>query len=249
MGKGPYRKLSFEGNHRIALNGREIEYAVKRSHRARRVRLEIKRDAGLVAVLPRSFPLDELAGILHARQSWVCRHLSAMERERIAPSFSELKAGAELPYLGGTIRLVREGPGQEADIVYRDGTLAVRARCSNGRLAQAVEGWYRDRAADLLSGKAASFGAGMGLTCARITIRGQKTIWGSCSRRGALSFNWKLLMAPEPVIDYVIVHELAHLQEMNHGRDFWSLVAAHCPRWREYRKWLKENGALLCVQQ
>jgi predicted metal-dependent hydrolase len=75
-----------------------------------------------------------------------------------------------------------------------------------------------------------------------LSDRGQKTRWRSCSQKGNLSFNWKLIMMPEPVIDYVIVHELAHLKEMNHTKRFWELVGKHCLEWRYHRKWLKDHG-------
>lgn len=76
----------------------------------------------------------------------------------------------------------------------------------------------------------------------RITIRGQKTRWGSCSAKGTLSFNWRLMLAPPAVLDYVVVHELCHLTHMDHSRAFWALVESVCPDYRTHRKWLKEHG-------
>ena len=77
---------------------------------------------------------------------------------------------------------------------------------------------------------------------ARIQIRDQRTRWGSCSARGTLSFNWRLALAPLPVLDYVVVHELCHLREPNHSRRFWALVESRRPGWREQRAWLREHG-------
>ncbi|NLL78369.1 MAG: M48 family metallopeptidase [Clostridiales bacterium] len=79
----------------------------------------------------------------------------------------------------------------------------------------------------------------------RITIREQKTRWGSCSSQGTLSFNWKLMLAPPAVLDYVVVHELCHLKHMNHSRDFWQAVEEVLPEYREQRRWLKEHGSEL----
>jgi predicted metal-dependent hydrolase len=78
-----------------------------------------------------------------------------------------------------------------------------------------------------------------------IHIRDQKTLWGSCSPRGTLSFNWRLVLAPFEVLDYVVVHELCHLREPNHSRRYWQLVDRHRPRWRNQRDWLHEHGAEL----
>ncbi len=97
----------------------------------------------------------------------------------------------------------------------------------------------------LVEEKIDKLSAHLGVRYNRLVIRGQKTRWGSCSRKSNLSFNWKLIMAPEPVINYVIIHELAHLKEMNHTKRFWELVAQYCPRWREHKKWLNDHTAEL----
>ena len=76
----------------------------------------------------------------------------------------------------------------------------------------------------------------------RITIRNQRTRWGSCSRRGAISLNWRLIQTPQFVIDYIILHELMHLRQMNHSKRFWTEVAKVCPTWRESEKWLRHHG-------
>ena len=86
-----------------------------------------------------------------------------------------------------------------------------------------------------------------GFSCNLVTVRRQKTLWGSCSPRGALSFNWKLIMIPLPVVEYVVVHELCHLRELNHSKSFWTLVERHCPGWSAQRKWLRANESALTL--
>jgi len=85
----------------------------------------------------------------------------------------------------------------------------------------------------------------IGVTYRRIRIGGQRTLWGSCSARGTLSFNWRLVLAPHEVLDYVVVHELCHLRVPNHSREFWALVERHRPAWRRHRDWLREHGSEL----
>ena len=99
-----------------------------------------------------------------------------------------------------------------------------------------------DRRAERFRQKTAFWAARMKVTYGRITIRDQKTRWGSCSSGGNLNFNWRLLLMPERVMDYVIVHELAHRREMNHSAAFWQIVETYLPDYRERRQWLKENG-------
>ena len=84
--------------------------------------------------------------------------------------------------------------------------------------------------------------AALGVSFRRIEVRDQRTRWGSCSTRGTLSFNWRLVLAPLAVLDYVVVHELCHLREPNHSARFWSLVESRRPEWRAHRDWLREHG-------
>ena len=97
----------------------------------------------------------------------------------------------------------------------------------------------------MLAEKTAHFAKEMGVTYGRITIREQKTRWGSCSSAGNLNYNWKLVLMPERVMDYVVIHELAHRKEMNHSRNFWKVVEEAMPDYRKYKAWLKENGNIL----
>jgi hypothetical protein len=105
-----------------------------------------------------------------------------------------------------------------------------------------TESEARTTARELVSALAAEEAPRLGVTYARIRIGGQRTLWGSCSPRGTLSFNWRLVLAPVDVLDYVVVHELCHLRVPNHSRRFWELVAEHRPHWRTQRDWLREHG-------
>ncbi len=100
-------------------------------------------------------------------------------------------------------------------------------------------------ARELINARAAHWAAALGLRYNRVSVRAQRTLWGSCSRRGNLNFNWRLAGAPPEALDYVVIHELCHLREMNHSRRFWAHVAAACPDYRQRRRWLRLNGASL----
>ena len=111
----------------------------------------------------------------------------------------------------------------------------------------ALEKRYIAAAKDYFPKRAAYFAPITGGIYQRITIRDQKTRWGSCSAKGTLSFNWRLMLAPPAVLDYVVVHELCHLTHMNHSNAFWELVESDCPDYRAHRKWLKEHGQELIL--
>lgn len=104
---------------------------------------------------------------------------------------------------------------------------------------------YMESARRIITRKAAIYAAQMGVTYGRITIREQKTRWGSCSSNGNLNFNWRLIFAPEDVIDYVVVHELAHRKQMNHSPAFYAVVASVLPDYHEPQEWLRKNGMTL----
>lgn len=107
---------------------------------------------------------------------------------------------------------------------------------------KALEDRYRKAAKEYIPKRVAFYQSFVEKSYERITIRDQKTRWGSCSSKGTLSFNWRLMLAPPAVLDYVVVHELCHLMHMNHSKAFWNAVEEIMPNYKIHRKWLKENG-------
>jgi hypothetical protein len=107
------------------------------------------------------------------------------------------------------------------------------------------EAWYRRRAAEVFSERAAHWAGRMGVAPARVAVSGAGTKWGSCDARGIVRFAWRLVMAPPSVIDYLIVHELAHMKVWGHRRAFWTLVEIHLPAYRAHRRWLADHGHTL----
>lgn len=121
-------------------------------------------------------------------------------------------------------------------------------RTEEACLQEAMEGWLIRQAHMIFPVRVMYFQQMTGGRVNRIHIKDQKTRWGSCSSKCNLNFNWRLVMAPPEVLDYVVVHELCHLTHMNHSRDFWGLVGQVMPEYKERRRWLRENGSLLIVQ-
>ena len=105
--------------------------------------------------------------------------------------------------------------------------------------------WYRENALRLMEQRVAYYSPALGKKPSKVMVREQKSRWGSCNSKGELRFNWKLIMAPPQVVDYVAVHELCHLKEMNHSASFWKLVEGLCSEYKTCRKWLKDYGQLL----
>jgi len=144
--------------------------------------------------------------------------------------------------LGGQLALIRT-PGRER-VLRRGQTLLVPDGPQSG---VALERWYRRMARREIGERLDRACALAGLEYTRLTIRDQRTRWGSCSRNGAMSFNWRLLLAPSEVLDYVVWHEVCHLEVMDHSPRFWALVARHCPEHAKRAAWLRHNAATLVL--
>jgi predicted metal-dependent hydrolase len=221
---------------------------VKRSLVARQVRFEIKAGTGLTVILPRRCNLDAVDEMLESKSRWILDKMDKFTGPAHPGGNGRLRFGDTAPYLGQEVRIVSCQEIASVESVELQGrTIMVHwgQKCSD--LESSLERWYRAQAAIILERKAREFAAAFGLKYGRFSIRGQRTRWASCSHRGTLSFNWRLIMAPEPVVDYVVIHEVAHLKEMNHTRRFWGLVAERCPSWRQHKKWLDDHGTELAA--
>jgi predicted metal-dependent hydrolase len=148
----------------------------------------------------------------------------------------------QVPYLGRPLALVRQ-TGRTR--VHRRGELLLVPAGPAG--VAALERFYRRRARIEIAAKLDRACHVAGNTYSTLAIRNQRTRWASCSAKGAMSFNWRLLLAPEPVLDYVVWHEVCHLEVMNHSRRFWSLVVCCCPDHREHAAWLRRHGRTLVL--
>ncbi len=238
-------RLTIVGRHEALLDGQVVPYILKRSPRAKCVRLEVRVETGLTVVIPRSYMLEKIPDLLRQKWRWLSRKLA--EYGKGQQSAKSLEDGDTIPYLGRGLEVVIRHSDGESVSIEQD-RLVVSLRAGNDGLGTVLEQWYRMQATQLIGEKANKLAADLGLKYGRLTIRGQRTRWGSCSPTGNLSFNWKLMMAPELVIDYVILHELAHLKELNHTKRFWQLVGQYCPEWHEHKKWLREHTVELATR-
>ncbi len=214
-----------------------IDYAVRRSPRARRVRVRVDPDGGVEVVLPRDAPARAAASAVVELRPWIERRLreAAVVRAEMAA-----RAGL-LPYRGEELTPVPE-PGRTR--AHRRGHELLVPAWDPG---PAIERWYRRRARCEADPLLAAAGAALGVRCTSLTIRGQRTRWGSCSSSGAVSLNWRLLLGPPEVLEYVVWHEACHLVVADHSRAFWMLLEHHLPGYRAPRRWLREKGALLTL--
>jgi predicted metal-dependent hydrolase len=230
-----------------------IPYRIRRSERARRARILVDGE-GVEVVVPRRFPLREVEPFVEEKRAWIERTLRRLRETEAELPAARLEDGGTVPYLGETLRLsVRVEAGRQREHVARRGDgLRValpgepdRLFPQEGLLRDALERWYRKRARAEVGPRLDAACARAGTAYTRLQIRGQRTRWASCSPTGAMSFNWRLLLAPPEILDYVVEHEVAHLHLLDHSPRFWRLLASRCPDWREREAWLRRHGHAL----
>jgi predicted metal-dependent hydrolase len=186
--------------------------------------------------------------VLADKARWIAATLQrvAREAEQVVPR--RLEDGQTLPFAGRTLRLAlyAGAPAGRYRAVLEGEALALRIHdLEQETIRRALEAWYRQQARTVFGERLATYNAVYGFTFGRVAIKEQKSRWGSCSRQGNLNFNWRLLLAPLPVLDYVVIHELCHLKELNHAARFWALVARACPDYAARRRWLRQHGRTL----
>jgi predicted metal-dependent hydrolase len=215
----------------------DIPYTIRRSTRARRVRVNVHAHTGVEVVLPARAPERAAAAAVSELRPWIERRLSDAQDvlARIAAR------GGTVPYLGSSLELVPQAGRTRA---HRSGE---RLLVPTGDARPAIERFYRRAARAEIALRLDRATALVGSSYSGLSIRAQRTRWASCSPGGRMSFNWRLLLAPERVLEYVVWHEVCHLEILDHSPRFWALVQRHWPDWREDRDWLSRHGATLAL--
>ena len=217
--------------------GDQLDFRVRRSPRARQVRVSVDGAGEVEVVLPKRAPERAAARAVRELAPWIERR-----RRTLARAAAEVaRPAGTVPYLGRDLRLVPQ-PGRER--VHRRGEDLLVPRRDAGA---AIERWYRRQARAEVAERLEAATARAGTRHAGLTIRGQKTRWASCSSTGHMSFNWRLLLAPEAVLDYVVEHEVFHLEVMDHSARFWALLESRVPDWRDHARWLRRYGPTLVL--
>jgi predicted metal-dependent hydrolase len=216
----------------------EIPYTVRRSTRARRVRVNVHAHTGVEVVLPARAPERAAAAAVSELRPWIERRLGEA-REALARVAAR---GGTVPYLGVSLELVAQ-PGRTR--VHRRGEQLLVPAGDDAR--PALERFYRRSARAEIAPRLDRATALAGTPYTGLDIRAQRTRWASCSSEGRMSFNWRLLLAPERVLEYVVWHEVCHLEILDHSQRFWALLERRWPGYREDRDWLRRNGATLVL--
>ena len=227
--------------HWLLAGPRRVRLCFARNRRARRYILRLRPDGAARVTVPRGGSLAEAKRFAERNVAWLEKQLLRQAQRPMRPA--TWQTGAEILFRGESVRLER-GANGEAGLV-RFGTETVPVAEAAADLRPPVERHLRQLAARELPPRVLELAARHQLPVRRVTVRNQRSRWGSCSRRGTISLNWRLVQTPPHVRDYLVLHELAHLREMNHSRRFWDEVACLCPDYRQAERWLKQHSILL----
>lgn len=189
----------------------------------------------LSLTLPRTVSIEQGVGFIEKKRDWVLQQMS--KRACVIP----FEDGQIIPILSRNYRLTHAGG--RGVIRLEDGKILVPGQPEF--MTRRVREWLKNLAKEEITERAHAKAEEIGYPIGKITLRDTRSLWGSCTNAGNISFSWRLVLAEEEILDYVVSHEIAHLAELNHGPRFWKIVEELCPHWKASRRWLKTHGDAL----
>ena len=218
---------------------RDLSVAVRESARRKTMHIVVERDGSLAVQVPKGFSEEKILSVLEGRAYEVFRLLEKWKdahRGAIRHDFFE----GELFPLAGRNYPLRYVPGQSVPVVFAKNEFRLREGDANPR--ESLKRFYRATGRDRILKRLEFYAPRFVLSPKKVQIRDMRTRWGSCTPKGVITYNWRCVLTPVPVMDYLIVHELAHLEHHRHSREFWNHVAVILPRYEESVRWLQKNG-------
>ena len=225
----------------LALDGKSVEVSLRLNPRARRLIVKVHPTTGEVTVVaPSRAALARAMEFARGESAWIARQLNSV------PSRISLSPGARLPFKG-TDHVVRTGEaGGKGPVWVESGDAPIIRVAGRSEFApRRLTDFLKREAKAAFESRSLEYAAQLGVKVTRIAIRDTASRWGSCSSGRSLSFSWRLILAPPFVLDYVVAHEVAHIREMNHGKNFWKLVKQLVGDPDAAQKWLREHGMAL----
>lgn len=232
--------------HKVLLEGRQVSYTVRINPRAKHVRIKVDPLDGVKVTMPADTH-KKAHDILQQHATWVLKHIDRLAEQVPQRDFAD---GETLPVLGveHNLKVIPNANTSITTVKRQDNTLLIRLASDypedsqRDHIRKVLERWFRKQARPYLTERTDFWAAKIGVEYQGISIKGQRTRWGSCSVQGHLNYNWKLMMAPPEAIDYLVIHELCHLIEMNHSPAFWAIVESYCLDFAHWKRWLRENA-------
>lgn len=231
------------------MNDDPLQYQVTRADR-KTADIVVERDGSVLVRVPSHVGDDQVADLVESKRLWIYKALAEWRELNASRIDREYKNGEGFLYLGRSYRL-RLVTDQDEPVLLKGGRFCLRRDLVQsedpGKVRKAFEAYYTERATQRLVPRVAYYAPKAGVTPTGVDVRDLGFRWGSCSPDGKLAFHWKTVMAPQTILDYIVVHELCHLHHRHHTDAFWNEVDKVMPQWRERKEWLRVNGAGLDV--
>ncbi len=218
-----------------------LEYTVIYSNR-KSITIIVERDRSVIVRAPSGTPKEKIHAAVESKKLWLYEKTNHRQKYNAQSDDKKFVSGTTVWYLGKSYTL--STTKKQIEGIQFDGRFII-SRISLPEVGRLLAEWYLKRAKEKITPKVEFYARNLGVDYNRILISNLKYRWGSCTPKNNLNFNWRLIKAPMSVIEYVIVHELAHLLEPNHTERFWNIIRTQLPHYQKAKEWLKVNGALL----
>ena len=230
------------------IEGDGFSFEVIRSKRRKKSIALTIRDGEVRVMAPATAPLRTIKAFVAQKSAWVRNNLQ-QQREAEPVIARQFVSGERFNYLGEPYQLqIIRGSKPLVNVVDDQLQVQLRSPATADKTHRLLERWYRQQAQLVLEKKTRHYAKIVKAEPTLVRVKSYRARWGSCSSRGEINYNWKLIIAPHSVIDYVVIHELCHLHHHNHSPRFWQTVAQIVPKHRRYREWLKQNGRFLVIE-
>ena len=225
----------------------DFPFETIRTDRVKSASIDVEDNLVKVTV-PKNLSDERIEELIKGRILWIKQKL-ALQASAIVSKPKEYVDGEAFAYLGRNYRL-KCAKGLEESVKLKSGYLNVTSK--NGKrnsehIKAAIEQWYRTKALSRLVNKTKRYSAILKVEPTSINLKDYKAMWGSCSPKGVVSYNWRIILAPHKIVDYIVVHELCHLIEPNHSSKYWKQVRSVIPDYEHSKEWLKNNGSSLLI--
>lgn len=235
----------------IQVGDKELKYKLTRSNR-KTIGITIEKDGFIKVTSPYSVSINYINQLLIEKSSWIQKKIYEIESRKSNEKVPKLYQDGEVFLYLGTeykLKINRNYTLKKPYVKLEARSILIDAPSSSTseEVKKAIRLWYIQQFKQISSERIKLYSKSIDVFPKKVVIKEQKTRWGSCSSRGNINLNWKLIMSPIEILDYVIIHELCHLIEMNHSRKFWNAVVNFCPQYKNCRAWLKQNGNMLSL--
>lgn len=230
-----------------------IDYHLNHRPTKKDVTIAIDWTTGVSVVVPENIDQHRIETVLRRKAPWILRRLAEFQEIKPQTTHHEFIGGEKFPYLGRQYRLkvIALDNASDVSLTFPNGRFTATVPTSSTpswreeHLRQVFRDWYIRHGATKVQQRMKLFATRLGLEPSKIVIKDQQTRWGSCTKNGTININWRILMAPMRIVDYVIVHELGHMIHADHSSEFWTVVASVMPDYDERKDWLRVNGPTL----